>query len=117
MVFLVLLVPLLVMVFALLMERLEHRLQTTTMSEQDVEEFFDQAQPEEVNTFVREGWSRALSMFRLRRRDRPVRPRLFARAGARPGSTAPDASGSPDERAGRPSRPAPPVRDSPDRGI
>jgi hypothetical protein len=78
MAFLVLLVPLLVMVFALLMERLEHRLRSTTMSGQDVEEFLDTAQPDEVNTFIREGWSRAMSMFRLRRRkDRPsTRSRL-----------------------------------------
>ncbi len=82
MVFLVLLVPLLVMVFALLMERLEHRLQTTVMSEQDVEEFLDKAEPDEVNTFIREGWTRAMSMFRLRRRKaRPsTRSRLFTSA-------------------------------------
>lgn len=67
-VFLVLLIPVLLMVFALLMERLENRLHTSTMSEQDVEEFLEQAQPEEVNTFIREGWSRALDVFRLRRR-------------------------------------------------
>ncbi len=79
MVFLVLLVPVLVMLFALLMERLEHRLQRTTMSEQDVEEFLDEAQPDEVNTFIKEGWTRALSKFRLRRRkSRPSwRARLF----------------------------------------
>lgn len=79
MVFLVLLMPLLLMVFALLMERLEHRLRTTTMSEQDVEEFLDKAEPEEVNTFIREGWSRAMSMFRRRRRkqDGSPRGRLF----------------------------------------
>jgi hypothetical protein len=78
MAFLVLLIPLLVMVFALLMERLEHRLQSTTMSGQDVEEFFDTAQPDEVNTFIREGWSRAMSTFRRRRTDpSPTRSRLF----------------------------------------
>jgi hypothetical protein len=89
MVFLVLLIPLLVMVFALLMERLEHRLHTSTMTEQDVEEFLDEAQPDEVNTFIREGWSRALSMFRRRRRRPSTRSRLFASSRTsprRPGS-------------------------------
>lgn len=122
MVFLVLLVPLLVMVFALLMERLEHRLQTTTMSEQDVEEFLDQAQPDEVNTFIREGWTRALSMFRLRRRDRPVvKSRLFSRAGSAVRRTAP----SPPDRSARTDSAAgggrsvqrPPTRDSGHPGI
>ena len=74
MAFLVLLIPVAVMAFALLMERLERRLHTTTMSEQDVQEFLDQAQPDEVNTFIREGWTRALSKFRVRsRRNRPSR--------------------------------------------
>lgn len=68
-VFLVLLIPLLLMVFALLMERVENRLRTTsTVSEGDVSEFLDEARPDEVNTFIREGWGRALSRFRRRRR-------------------------------------------------
>ncbi len=87
MAFLVLLIPLLLMVFALLMERLEHRLRSsTTMSEQDVEEFLDKAQPEEVNTFIREGWSRALSMFRLRRRKSDGQPRSRIFSGPRSSS-------------------------------
>jgi hypothetical protein len=69
-VFLVLLIPLLLMVFALLMERLERRLKTATVSEADVQEFLDTAQPEEVNTFIREGWTKAFAKFRLRRRPR-----------------------------------------------
>lgn len=67
-VFLVLLIPLLLMVFALLMERVENRLRTSTVSEGDVSEFLDEARPDEVNTFIREGWARALSRFRRRRR-------------------------------------------------
>lgn len=103
MVFLVLLVPLLVMVFALLMERLEHRLQTTSVSEQEVQEFLDTAQPDEVNTFIREGWTRALSMFRLRRRrDRPaVASRLFARVSSRSGASARRAGPSPADPSAR----------------
>lgn len=74
MVFLVLLIPIGVLGFALLMERLEHRLHTGSMSEQEVEEFLDNAQPDEVSTFVKEGWTRALSRFRVRNRsNRPSR--------------------------------------------
>lgn len=69
-VFLVLLIPLLLMVFALLMERLERRLKSATVSEADVQEFLDTAKPEEVNTFIREGWTKAFAKFRLRRRPR-----------------------------------------------
>jgi hypothetical protein len=72
-VFLVLLIPLLFMVFALIMERLEHRLRMSTMSEGDVEEFFDNAKPDEVNTFIKEGWSGALTSFRRRRTPRSRR--------------------------------------------
>ena len=106
MVFLVLLIPLLLMVFALLMERLENRLRTSTMSEQDVEEFLDKARPEEVNTFIREGWARALATFRLRRK-KPGRP-------SSPGGRDPARSGSsPSRPSPRPaSPPRPPARDS-----
>lgn len=69
-VFLVLLIPLLLMVFALFMERVENRLKTHTVSEADVQEFLDTARPEEVNTLIREGWTRAFDKFRLRRRPR-----------------------------------------------
>ena len=67
-VFLVLLIPLLLMVFALFMERVEKRLKTSTVSEADVQEFLDTARPEEVNTLIREGWTKAFANFRLRRR-------------------------------------------------
>ena len=74
-VFLVLLFPLLLMVFALLMSRVEDRLKNTSVTEDEVEEFLDQARPEEVNTFISEGWGGALDRFRLRRRPRGRRPR------------------------------------------
>jgi hypothetical protein len=106
MVFLVLLIPLLLMVFALLMERLENRLHTSTMSEQDVEEFLDKARPEEVNTFIREGWTRALATFRLRRK-KPAPP-------SSPRRTGPAAQGAAAARSATrpPSPPPPPVRDA-----
>jgi hypothetical protein len=69
----VLLFPALLMVFAVLMERLEARLHNVSVTEDEIEEFLDQAQPDEVNTFIREGLGRALDVFRLRRR--PRRPR------------------------------------------
>ena len=69
-VFLVRLIPLLLMVFALFMERVERRLKTSSVSEADVQEFLDSAQPEEVNTLMREGWTKAFAKFRLRRRPR-----------------------------------------------
>jgi hypothetical protein len=69
-VFLVLLIPLLLMVFALFMERVENRLQTSTVSEADVQEFLESARPEEVNTMIREGWTKAFAKFRVRRRPR-----------------------------------------------
>lgn len=72
-VFLVLLFPLLLMVFALLMGRVEDRLRPVTVTEDQVGEFFDQARPEEVNTLIREGWTGALDRFRLRRRPRDRR--------------------------------------------
>lgn len=68
--FLVLLFPLLLMVFALLMSRVEDRLKTPTVTEDEVEEFLDQARPDEVNAFISEGWGGALDRFRLRRRHR-----------------------------------------------
>lgn len=69
-VFLVLLIPVLLMMFALFMERVERRLKTSTVSEADVQEFLDTARPEEVDTMIREGWSKAFAKFRLRRRPR-----------------------------------------------
>jgi hypothetical protein len=71
--FLVLLFPLLLLIVAVLMERLEARLQNVSVTENEIEEFLDQARPEEVNTFIREGLTRALDIFRLRRRPRRSR--------------------------------------------
>ncbi len=69
-VFLVLLIPVALMAFALFMEKVENRLRTRTIIEADVQEFLDSARPEEVNTMMREGWSRAFDKFRLRRLPR-----------------------------------------------
>jgi len=75
--FLVLLFPLVLLVFVLLMERVEQPMSHGT-SEREIEQFLDDASQEELNTFVREGTESALSRFRQRlhprrlRRHRPV---------------------------------------------
>jgi hypothetical protein len=65
---LVLVVPLLIMFFALFMERVEARLRHVTIQENEVEEFLEQARPDEVRALYGHGIGRALELFRLRRR-------------------------------------------------
>ncbi|TWH21219.1 hypothetical protein JD82_03074 [Prauserella rugosa] len=60
-------VPLVVMLFALGMERVEHRLQHVSVRGEEVEEFLEQAQPEEVRALYGHGIGRALELFRRRR--------------------------------------------------
>ncbi len=79
----VLLFPILLMVFAILMERVEARLHNVSVTEDEIEQFLEQAQPDEVNTFIRYGWTRALDRFRLRRSPRRQRK---SRAGKQPES-------------------------------
>lgn len=61
-------VPLLIMFFALGMERVEARLRQVAVGENDVEEFLEQARPNEVRELFRHGIGRALELFRRRRR-------------------------------------------------
>jgi hypothetical protein len=61
-------VPLLIMFFALGMERVEARLRQVAVGENDIEEFLEQARPNEVRELFRHGIGRALELFRLRRR-------------------------------------------------
>lgn len=68
--FLVLLFPVLLMAFMLIMERIEEPL-TRVADERDVQQFLDQANPEELDTFVREGTDSALQRFRSRLRILP----------------------------------------------
>lgn len=81
-------VPLLIMFFALGMERVEARLRQVAVGENDVEEFLEQARPNEVRELVRHGIGRALELFRLRTRTRTPRPRasLPVARGARQGA-------------------------------
>jgi hypothetical protein len=68
--FLVLLFPVLLLAFMLIMERIEEPL-TRVADERDVQEFFDNATSEELDTLVREGTDSALQRFRSRLRFLP----------------------------------------------
>jgi hypothetical protein len=63
--FVFLLFPAVLLGFVLLMERVEEPL-TKVAEERDIEQFLDDASPEELDTFVREGTDSALSRFRQR---------------------------------------------------
>lgn len=67
---LAILIPLLVMVFALGMERLETRLRSGTVREDEVEDFLERARPDEVKALFKQGIGGALQMFRLRNRGK-----------------------------------------------
>jgi hypothetical protein len=60
-------VPLIIMFFALVMERVENRLRHVAVHEDEVEEFLEQARPDEVRALYGHGIGRALELFRLRR--------------------------------------------------
>lgn len=77
-------VPVLIMFFALAMERLENRLRHLTVHENEVEEFLQAARPDEVRVLFGSGISGALELFRRRRR--PTARRRRPTAGARTGS-------------------------------
>ncbi|HEY9414530.1 MAG TPA: hypothetical protein VIQ30_07220 [Pseudonocardia sp.] len=62
------LVPLLVMFFALGMERVEARMRESTVRQDELDDFLERAQPDEVNTLFKSGIARALERFRVRNR-------------------------------------------------
>ena len=68
------LVPLLVMFFALGMERVESRRRESAVRQDELEELLEQPRPDEVRALFRSGTNRALEMFRLRHRDARGRP-------------------------------------------
>jgi hypothetical protein len=70
------LVPLLVMFFALGMERVESKLRESTVRPEELEELLERPRPDEVRALFRQGTGRALELFRLRSR---------AQRGRRPG--------------------------------
>ena len=63
--FLMVLFPFLLLGFMLVMERVERPLSQVAV-ERELEQFLDDANPEELETFVREGTESALSRFRAR---------------------------------------------------
>lgn len=63
--FLVLLFPIVLLGFVLLMERVEEPLSRVAV-ERDIEQFLEDASPDELDTFVREGTDSALRRFRKR---------------------------------------------------
>ncbi|MGH3903208.1 MAG: hypothetical protein ACRDTE_03295 [Pseudonocardiaceae bacterium] len=68
-------VPLLIMFFALAMERVENRLRHVAVQENEIEEFLEQARADEVRALFGSGIGRALELFRLRRLGRSARMR------------------------------------------
>jgi hypothetical protein len=62
-----LLMPVFLLVLMLMMERVERPLRRESVSEQ-LEAFFDSARPDEVETFVTEGYAPALERYWRRRR-------------------------------------------------
>jgi hypothetical protein len=71
-------VPVLIMFFALAMERLEDRLRHLTLHQNEVEEFLRAARPDEVQALFGSGISGALELFRRRRRPKGRRARVGA---------------------------------------
>jgi hypothetical protein len=72
----VVIIPLVIMLFALFMERVEARLKNLSIRESEVEELLEQAAPAEVQALYGHGIGRALELFRLRRSPgRQNRPR------------------------------------------
>lgn len=72
-----LLMPVLLLVLMLMMERVERPLRVDSVSEQ-LESFLDSARPDEVETYVSEGFAPALERYWRRRRlssQLPGRPR------------------------------------------
>ena len=67
------LVPLLVMFFALGMERVESRLREATVRQDELDELLEQPRPDELRALFRQGTGRALELFRLRRLGPRVR--------------------------------------------
>ena len=62
------LVPLLVMFFALGMERVESRMRESTVRQDELDELLERPRPDEVRALFRQGTVRALELFRLRNR-------------------------------------------------
>ena len=72
--------PFVLLAFMIVMERVESPLRTVAVEDR-VEEFLDEARPEEMDTFVREGFPAALNQYGRRRRLSRLLPRRPIRKG------------------------------------
>ena len=72
--------PFVLLAFMILMERVESPLRTVAV-ENRVEEFLEEARPEEMDTFVREGFPAALNQYGRRRMLTRLLPRRPIRKG------------------------------------
>jgi hypothetical protein len=89
-------VPVLIMFFALAMERLESRLRHLTVQGDEVEEFLQAARPEEVRVLFGSGIGGALELFRRRRRPGTGRRSGSPTSTGSPNSGSPIGTGSPN---------------------
>ena len=72
--------PFVLLGFMILMERVEAPLRTVAVEDR-VEEFLDEARPDEMDTFVREGFAAALNQYGRRRKLSRLLPRRSLRRG------------------------------------
>lgn len=73
-------VPIVIMFFALFMERVESRLRPGAVREDEVEAFLDNPSADEVRALYGHGIGRALELFRLRRLRTRARARKVMNA-------------------------------------
>ncbi len=72
--------PFVLLAFMLMMERVESPLRTPVVEDQ-VEEFLEEARPEEMDTLVRQGFPAAFSQYGTRRKLSRLLPRRPIRRG------------------------------------
>jgi hypothetical protein len=72
--------PFVLLGFMILMERVESPLRTVSVEDR-LDEFLDEARPEEMDTFVREGFPAALTQYGRRRKLSRLLPRRPIRKG------------------------------------
>jgi hypothetical protein len=72
--------PFILLGFMIMMERVENPLRTVAVEDR-VEEFLEDARPEEMDTFVREGFPAAMDQYGRRRKLARLLPRRATRKG------------------------------------
>jgi hypothetical protein len=72
--------PFVLLAFMIVMERVESPLRTVAVEDR-VEEFLEDARPDEMDTFVREGFPAALNQYGRRRKLSRLLPRRPVRKG------------------------------------